>query len=457
MNDPNRLIQWNGTYHLFNQHNPNGPYHGTIHWGHAVSADLLHWDHLPIALAPTPDLPDAARCYSGCAVDHGEPPYRETQCVATSSDELRTWQRSAHNAVIVNPPAGMELLGFRDPSVWGEVGAWWRVLGSGVEGSGGMVALYTSPDLVHWEYEGPLVARPSGMSDPLWTGQIWECPQFSPLGDRHVLIVSIWDAGLSQHTVYLIGRYADQAFTPHTVHKFDLGGDYYAPATLLDDQGRRLVWGWSWEARRAAAQQAAGWAGVMALPRVLTLRSDDSLAVAPAAEVEQLRGAHTRRDATILTPTSSEVLPDVAGDCLEISVEFDCASPDPREFGLLVRCALGHEEYARIGYDRSAGQLFVDRERASLDHECRRAGHGDRCPMEAGNSIRLRVFLDRSIVEVYGNNRVALTERICPSRPDSIGLDLFAHGGSVMVIAVDVWTLDPKQYGRLRESRTEVK
>src|SRR5688572_12844442 len=109
MNDPNGLIQWQGQYHMFYQYNPNGPFHGTIHWGHAISSDLVHWEHLPIALAPTPGGPDEDGCWSGCAVDDGGVPtfiYSgarnrvERACLATSSDGLLTWEKYPGNPII---------------------------------------------------------------------------------------------------------------------------------------------------------------------------------------------------------------------------------------------------------------------------------------------------------------------------------------------------------------------
>ena len=127
LNDPNGLIQTGDLTHLFYQHNPNGPFHGTIHWGHAVSRDLVHWQDLPVALAPTPGGPDADGCWSGCAVMDGPAPTLlytgvnpQVQCLATSDDGLRTWQKRPE-PVIAAPPEGLDLVGppdFRDPFVW---------------------------------------------------------------------------------------------------------------------------------------------------------------------------------------------------------------------------------------------------------------------------------------------------------------------------------------------------
>jgi beta-fructofuranosidase len=162
MNDPNGPIFWNGTYHLFYQYNPNGPFWGSIHWGHAASIDLVHWEDYPIALAPSPDGPDKAGCWSGCVVNHNgiatalyTSPGPQIVCLATTSDsELRNWSKEPL-PVITGPPKNVKLAGFpsitgdmsadmRDPFVWQEGGQWKLLLGSGLPGKGGTALLYES-------------------------------------------------------------------------------------------------------------------------------------------------------------------------------------------------------------------------------------------------------------------------------------------------------------------------
>src|SRR5437867_11879648 len=142
MTDPNGLIHWNGEYHHFNQYNPAGPSHGTIRWGHAASPHLVRWRHLPIALAPTAGGPDEDGCWSGCAVDDNGVPTliysghragAQRPCLATSADGLLTWQKHAGNPVIAEPP-DLHLVAFRDHYVWREDGAWYQLMGAGIEG-----------------------------------------------------------------------------------------------------------------------------------------------------------------------------------------------------------------------------------------------------------------------------------------------------------------------------------
>jgi beta-fructofuranosidase len=449
MNDPNGLIQWKGRYHMFYQHNPDDASWGTMHWGHAVGDDLVHWADLPIALAPTPDGPDRDGCWSGCAVDDDGAPtliytgvFPQRPCVATSQDDLLTWQKYPGNPVIDGPPEELDVIGFRDHSVWREGHTWYQAIGSGIKGVGGTVLLYRSPDLIHWEYLNPILVGDKDQADPIQTGTMWECPDFFPLGDRHVLLISahVGEEGRGLHTVYFVGTYAGHEFTPQVLRKLDFGDtSFYAPQTLLDDKGRRIMFGWIQEGRDVEACRAAGWAGVMSLPRVLSMRPDGLLGIEPAPELEALRGGHRRLTGVVLAPESASVLEGVRGDCLELVAEFEAG--DARAFGLKLRCSPDGTEQTRIVYDRAAGRLAVDREHSSLSASVHRDARGGPLDLAPGERLRLHVFLDRSVVEVYANGRACLTSRIYPSREDSLGVALFAQGGSARLETLDIWDM----------------
>lgn len=456
MNDPNGLIYWKGQYHLFYQYNPHGPFHGTIHWGHAVSPDLLRWTHLPLALAPTPGGFDEAGCWSGCAFDRDGVPtlmytglrigstadsWIEVQCLATGSDDLWTWTKGRANPVIPAPPPGLDIVGFRDPYVWREDEGWACVVGSGIRGSGGTVLLYRSADAVCWDYVGPLWTRDADATEPPWTGSMWECPQFFALGDRHVLIFSIWDEGKTYYTAYAVGHYNDDRFTPRVVRRFDLGPEYYAPAVMRDEHGRLLVWGWLREGRRKAARREDGWSGVMSLPRVLSLDDDDRLQVAPADELRALGGDHYHVDSLDVDAVAPHQMPVVNGECVEIIAEFDLLKSDARSFGLLVRCAPQREEYTAIVYDSVACTLTVDREHASVAPTSYRGAYTATAASEDGALVALHVFLDCSVVEVYLNHCSCLTERIYPTRADSQGVVVFARDGRAHLRTLDLWQM----------------
>ncbi|RPJ51791.1 MAG: glycoside hydrolase family 32 protein [Chloroflexi bacterium] len=461
MNDPNGLIQWNGTYHLFYQHNPYAAVARDMHWGHASSPDLVHWQHLPPVLAPTPGGPDHTGVWSGCAINWNGVPTAvytgrddelEHVCLASSRDGLQTWEKYSGNPVLPDPPPGLDILGFRDPCVWRANDAWLMTLGTGIRGVGGAVLLFSSPDLVDWNYVGPLVTGNVQQKEPLYTGDMWECPNFFPLGDRHILMISAMDHHPPRplYTLYFTGEFRDHRFFPEKYAKMD-GGDiyFYAPQAFQDESGRRIAFGWSMEARAQAAQVAAGWAGVMTLPRLLEMRPDGWMSQRPAPEVETLRGEKhswnnlALRENTVAQPLQ---LAGLAGDTLEMEIVFDLGAGDgAREgsFGLQVRRSPGGEEWTEIRVDCQERMLVVDTNHSSLDEAVKPGRYPISLDFTGLDRVNLRVFLDRSILEVFANDRAIITARVYPSREDSTGIALFAERCAVRVERLDVWQMRP--------------
>jgi len=458
MNDPNGLIYWKGYYHLFYQYVPGDPPWERKHWGHAASMDLVHWVNLPIALAPTSGGPDQDGCYSGCAVDNEDVPTlmytgvrgnQQLPCLATGSDDLITWKKYMRNPVIAAPPHNLDLLAFRDHTVWKKGSTWYQLIGAGIKGAGGAVLLYRSQNLLQWEYMYPLYTGERDITEPLWTGSMWECPDFFPLGDKYVLIVSVLDEnrfreraynGSLHYAVDFVGDYTDHTFTPLTQSILDYGGYFYAPQTLLDPKGRRLQFGWLWEGRSDEAQWAAGWAGVMSLPRVLSLSADNMLRLEPAQELKQLRGSHQRQKDLSIHPTSLTLLSENKGDCLEIQVEFHFDKAT--EVGLGVRCSPDGAEQTLIRYDRLQGLLQIDRQQSSLGEDVERDVRSGPLALTAGEPLLLHLYLDRSVIEVFANGRLCMSSRIYPSRSDSLGIGFFARGGSASIKVLDVWKME---------------
>ncbi|MBM4436010.1 MAG: glycoside hydrolase family 32 protein [Actinobacteria bacterium] len=456
MNDPNGLIQWQGRYHLFYQYYPGrvagrprrGPNGVVAHWGHASSRDLVHWDHLTIALAPTPDGPDAEGCYSGCAVVHDGTPsilytgvHPQRPCLATSVDaDLRTWTKHPANPVIAAPPSGFDLVGFRDHSVWRQGAEWCQLIGSGIRGVGGTVPMYRSPDLVRWEFADLLLTGDVDVTD-----QMWECPDFFALDGRQVLVVNchptLW-------TGYFSGAYAGDRFDAAYRGRVDVGTHFYAPQTLLDAQGRRLMWGWLREARTAEAQREAGWSGVMSLPRVLRLDQHGRLWTEPAPELRALRGRGQSLRDVRLPFESAYSVEGVPGRSCEILAEF---APGSRgTAGLSVLRSPGGEEETLITYNANSDRLQIDTRRASLDPRAERLLATGPLRLARDAPLRLHVFLDGSTIEVFANGRAA-TARAYPTRADSTGLqvisrraarsDVWTGGGDVRLTALDVWDM----------------
>lgn len=435
MNDPNGLIQWKGDYHLFYQYNPSGPFHGTIHWGHAVSRDLVHWQDWGIALAPTPGGPDKDGCFSGCAVDNNGVPTLmytgirpEVQCIAVSHDGLKTWEKPDANPVIAEPPTGLAQTGFRDPFLWREGDVWYCVIGSGVKDEGGTILLYRSPDLLQWEYVHRLCS-----GDQAETGTMWECPNFFPLGDKHVLLISPIPM---QKSIFAVGTYADHQFTPDFFDTLDDGGHFYAPQVMRDDKGRWLMWGWIWEGREQTAAHTAGWNGVMSLPRILTLENG-TLHFAPVPELALLRQDDWQAHDMTLTADSLQTLP-INGQALEMIVEIDPGTA--KAVTLQVGRAADGSEVTEIRYDRVQGRLAIDRSHASLDPASHSDVHSVGLDLAPDEPLRLHVFLDHSVLEVFANGRRCLTSRIYP-QTSSDGVALVAQGGTATATQVAVWRM----------------
>lgn len=417
INDPNGPIYFNGEYHMFFQHNPYGDQWGNMSWGHAVSKDLVHWEHLPIALTPNPDSCDKDGIFSGCCViDNGVPTIiytgvnPEVQCIATSSDGMRTWTKYPGNPVIGERPRN-DLQGFRDPFAWKEDDGWYLVVGSGINGEGGTALLYRSPDLRQWEYVHPLCVG---------FGKNWECPNFFPLGDKHVLVVSPHG-----QVKYSVGKYEDHKFTPGEWRPLNLGeANFYAPNCMEDPQGRRILWGWI----IGGGSQGYPWNSCLTLPRVLTLRPDNSLGMEPAPELAALRGKHLGFKDLAVGPKDPFVLEGVSGDALEIAIECDPGNVDL--VGLEVRRSPDGEEKTAIVYDNVRLRLSAGDQT------------GDFQLLAGEDTLNLRIFVDKSAIEVYANGRECLVCRALPKRDDCFGVALFAKGEIARFRSVDIWEMN---------------
>jgi beta-fructofuranosidase len=454
MNDPNGPIFFRGRYHMFHQYNPKGAVWGNMHWAHATSPDMVHWFHEPIALAPTPGGYDRDGVFSGSAVlDRGTPTviytgvlppgsdaeatlrdgthvWREVQCLAVShDDELLTWSKLSE-PVIASPPPGLKVTGFRDPVMWREGDSWMLILGSGFQHRGGAILLYRSTDLRKWTYLHTLVEASGNGKDtvnPVDNGEMWECPDFFPLGDRHVLLIStmgkVW---------WKVGTYRNQRFSPEKEGVVDWGA-YYAAKTMPARDGNRILWGWIPETRPEAEYSAAGWAGVMSLPRVLSLNAEHDLEMDVAPAVQQLRRSHAGFSGN-MSSARQKILDAVRINDLaaELSVEFQ---PRPGQaFSLRLRPESG-EDFAVITCVDEAGrrELHVNNLIAEL-----RGG--------PGSPVRLRMFLDGSVLEVSANGTTVMTARIyrAPSGPLRLSFE-----GEAEVSSVDFWQMQPISRDRL--------
>ena len=438
MNDPNGVIHWDGKYHLFYQYHPESPRFGLAYWGHAVSEDAIHWRDLPVALAPTPGGPDETGCWSGCIVDNNGVPTavytgvgpegygQQSQCIATSRDGLLTWEKFAGNPILSEIPAiSNQTTDLRDPMIWREGETWTMLLASRIKDRGGSVFLYRSADLTQWEFLHPLLTG-SYAKD----GCVWECPSFFPLGDKWVLIVAGKGRKIPFTVFYFIGDYVDQQFRPESSGILD-HAYFYAPFTMEDARGRRLLWGWLREGRSEDAHVAAGWAGCHSIPRELSLRNG-TLHMNPVPEIKRLRGECTEISDLRLTGGDRDL--EIQGLALDIEAEIEVEGT----VGLAVACASDGSEQTRVSYNPETKRLSVNREQSSQEQENETFADEATHELAPGESLQLRILLDGSVLEIIANGRTSICSRTYPSRADSQSLRLFGNG---RVQTLSVWPM----------------
>ncbi len=453
LGDPNGPLYWKDRYHLFYQWNPYETEDRNMHWGHAVSEDLLHWTDLPIALAPEPDGPDPAGCFSGGSlidrqgvptlIYHGHP---QGTCIATSEEDLLVhWTKHPANPVIPMPQPGEADYGkyaVFDPTAWIEDDRYNALVGNKIPGvEGDATSLFQSPDLLRWKHVGPFYD-----SDRRWTRQDEDCavPDFFPLGEKHMLLFASHKRG----SQYYIGEYSDQRFHPEMHGLMNYGnftleaGTLMAPITLEDGNGRRIFFGWITEGRRFDVARRKGWYGIMSLPRILSLSERGTLRIEPAPELESLRTHHRQILDRELGTYRDVPMQDVAGECMEIVAVFELNGAD--ECGLKIRCSPQQEERTRVIFRPARKELTLDVSESSLSPDVVDV-EPQTGPLELaeGETLQLRIFVDRTVIEVFANGQQCLTKRIYPSRADSLNTAAFAQGGRARLMSLDAWDMKP--------------
>lgn len=441
MNDPNGLIYHQGLYHAFYQHHPFSENWGPMHWGHATSEDMVNWQHQPVALAPGEAF-DRDGCFSGSAVDdngllcliytghvwlNGEgndSAIREVQCLATSEDGIHFTKQGE----VLTPPDN--IMHFRDPKVWRENGFWWMVIGARDASDCGQVLLYKGNSLRDWTLD-----RVLAKADDL-TGYMWECPDFFPLGDQHILMCSpqgIQAQGYDYQNLFQSGflrgtwRPGQDFEVLEGFTELDHGHDFYAPQSFTAADGRRVVIAWMdmWES--VMPSKAEGWAGCMTLPRELTVR-DGKVCMVPVDEVRTLRREHHPLAPCELKNSVLRVVENAQTQ--EILTQWDLSASDAECFGV------------KLGDGVS---VFVDTQaqRLSLRRDFPEHGiSGNRSiALPLNNVLHLQIFIDSSSVEVFVNQGEAtLSSRIYP-QPGERALSLFAEKGQATILQGDTWRL----------------
>jgi beta-fructofuranosidase len=448
INDPNGLVQFKGEYHVFYQHHPYDENWGPMHWGHVKSKDLVHWEHLPIALTPGDDC-DKDGCFSGSAVDNNgeltliytghhytdqeKDLFFQNQNIAISTDGV-TFEKAGQNPVITTPPVDSSHH-FRDPKVWKHKDRWYMVVGNSTKTEIGRVILYRSPDLRNWEYVGVL-AQTNGE-----LGYMWECPDFFELGAKYVLMFSpqgIEAKGDSYNnlyqTGYLIGEYdyENNKFVHGSFTELDLGHDFYAAQTMLDDKGRRIAIGWMdmWESNMPTKED--GWCGALTLPRELTLGKNNKILMNPVEELTLLR--ESEHNVYTNQSVSGSYLVKTKDDLIELKAEFDLTKTTAQSVGFKIR-----------GFNNEETIVMYQIENQKLILDCSKSGKKEegvrRAKLEANQLLSLRVFIDRSSIEVFANDGLAtMTSRIYP-KEERLGIELFTENGEVQVNECTYWNL----------------
>jgi fructan beta-fructosidase len=469
MNDPNGLVFFDDEYHLFYQHNPFGITWGHMSWGHAVSPDLVHWEHLPVAIPEE----DGVMAFSGSAVvdwrntsgfgGGGRSPlvavytgHREghqSQYLAYSRDRGRTWTTYEGNPVLDRGMAD-----FRDPKVfWYEPERRWIMVVALPQEY--RISFYASPDLKQWTHLSDF--GPAGA-----TGGIWECPDLFELpvdGDsadtRWVLIVNLNPGAVAggSGTQYFVGRFDGTTFVPDppptgaagggesAVLWADYGQDFYAAVSWSDippEDGRRVWIGWMNNWLYGQDIPTTPWRSAQSLPRALALRSTPAGIRLVQEPVEELRGLRGRRRTVppqAIREGSLSLAPHgVRGAALELIAELDAGTA--AEVGLRVRTAPGEETL--IGVDVASHTLFVDRTRSGDTGFHPDFGGRQTAPLPlAEGRVRLHVFLDASSVEVFAaGGLTVITDQVFPS-PTSDGVELYARGGTARLLSLEAWPL----------------
>jgi fructan beta-fructosidase len=451
MNDPNGLVFYKSEYHLFYQYHPGSTVWGPMHWGHAVSRDLVNWQHLPIALYPD----ENGVIFSGSivvdwygtagfgkealiAIFTHDKDGKQSQSLAYSIDQGRTWIKFSGNPVI-SPPENIR--DFRDPKVFWQFDHWVMCLAAGKT-----ILFYTSPDLKIWSLSGRFG---DGFGA---TGGVWETPDLFqlPVGDsnRWVLTVGVGDGGPAggSGTQYFTGQFDGSTFTsenpPETILWMDYGPDFYAPQSWSDEPNQhRIMLGWMNNWQYANVTPSTTWRGMFSLPRELALTrtaAGTRLVQKPIQELKSLRSGHRHwQDETIFP--GKNLLAGLQGDSFEIVADFqvdNCVE----SFGFRVRVST--EEATIIAYNLQKQKIFLDRTRSGLcDFHPKFASiHSTDLTLQ-NSRLRLHIFVDYYSVEVFANDgQVTFSESIFPST-ESLGIELFSQGGATQLVALDFYQL----------------
>jgi len=448
MNDPNGLIQYRGEYHLYYQHNPYAEVWGNIHWAHKKSKDLVHWEELPIALAPS-EWYDKDGCFSGSAIEHEGKLYvyytanvftspqglpddlLQQQCLAISEDGGMSFTKYENNPIIEAPPAHIgQNNHFRDPKVWKHGQCWYMVLGTKKDDKG-KVLLYRSTDLLEWEYVSILAQSDGSM------GYMYECPDLFRIGEYDVLLISpegVRDYPLSG---YYVGKldYETGTYTHGPFRLLDDGFSFYAPQTMEDQLGRRLLIGWM---PMNGNHLGKSWSGTMTLPRVLKLEEhSQQLTIHPASELTKLRAQHIQHKGVIVDYDHQQALPKLRSRRAELKITYNLKASNAQEFGLSLLASDQREEETLISYSTTTNELTLDCSKAYIGAN----GVKSVALEKRADQLDLHIFIDQSVIEIYVNEGERVLSCFAFPKESSDHIHFFASDGTAVIDTLDFWEL----------------
>ena len=462
--DPNGAIYWKGRYHLyyiFQTVKPRYGHRGDA-WGHISSHDLVHWRFHPTALKPSGA---EVAIYSGNAFinKEGVPTIMYQglgagNCIATCSDNmLNRWEKSESNPVIPYPEFVQDKDGavFRsildelpeygkydvwDPHAWLEGDTYYSISGDNDLWPGKKATLWKSKDLENWALVGDFFHHGEEKG-------VLDCPDFFKLGDKYVLLY------LSAGLKYIIGDFKNEQFYPekHGTMTWKSGVGY-APESLVDGKGRRIMWAALYDSRTVwggvdTFMMKHAWDGTLTLPRVLSLDENNNLLMEPVEELNSLRTHHVVKKNLTLKNTELKI-DDVKGDALELDISIKPI--DAKQFGVKVFCSPDGAEQTTIMYDVEKKVVRVDLSKTSLDESLMGGRYKwfeykqeAELLLRQNELLNLHIYADRSVLEIFVNGRLCLTHRIYPTREDSKGVVLFSKKGSIEVPIFNAWEMFP--------------
>ncbi|BCS82174.1 glycoside hydrolase family 32 protein [Anaerocellum diazotrophicum] len=461
MNDPNGFIYYKGEYHLFYQYYPYDSKWGTPYWGHAKSKDLIIWEHMPIALAPDMYY-DVDGCFSGSAIEvdgklylmytgHTNPDpdnpknIRQVQNMAVSKDGVN-FEKIKQNPVISERDLPYIALpqDFRDPMIFKHNDSYYAVIASrNIDGSGQLL-LYKSNNLLNWNYVGVIIRSDNKL------GKMWECPSLFKLNDMDVLILSVQHLdknGDKYHnlfsSIYMLGKmdYESWKFICEVVDEIDYGFDFYAPQTLVDDRGRRIMIAWMQVWGRTIPTDCHGhnWAGAMTLPRELRV-IDGKLYQIPVDEITKYRKNKISYKDIIVNDKIQ--LDGIEGQNVELEVEIDAQNAN--NFGIKV--LKGEKEETVMHYDRREGKFIFDRSKSGEQIK-NTEGKEDNEQIRKttvslkNNILSLRIFIDRCSVEVFiQNGERVMTSTVYP-KSTSKSIEFFTDN-KIIIKNLNKWDIE---------------